>query len=371
MELLRFATAGSVDDGKSTLIGRLLYDSKSDLRGPARGGRAHEPRPRRRVRRPRAAHRRAARRARAGDHDRRRLPLLRDTPAQVHHRRHAGAHPAHAQHGDGLLHGRPRRRARRRAQRDHRADAAPRLRSPRCCGSRTSCSASTRWTSSTTTKERFEEVRAEFEVIRGPTATSPTSPSSRSRRCAATTSSSARARCRGTREASLLHHLEDVQVAADPGTIGPALPGAVGDPPAQLDPPRLPGLCRAGRGGVGAARRRGRRPAVGAHAPRSSRSRPPTGRSRRPSRRCRWSLRLADELDVSRGDLICRPGDLPTVGQELSATLVLDGRAATAAGSAAGDQAHDALGESARATRCATGSTSTPCSARPTPASWR
>jgi bifunctional enzyme CysN/CysC len=28
-ELLRFSTAGSVDDGKSTLIGRLLYDSKS------------------------------------------------------------------------------------------------------------------------------------------------------------------------------------------------------------------------------------------------------------------------------------------------------------------------------------------------------
>jgi sulfate adenylyltransferase subunit 1 len=29
MELLRFTTAGSVDDGKSTLIGRFLYDSKS------------------------------------------------------------------------------------------------------------------------------------------------------------------------------------------------------------------------------------------------------------------------------------------------------------------------------------------------------
>src|ERR1700739_1566629 len=28
-ELLRLATAGSVDDGKSTLIGRLLYDTKS------------------------------------------------------------------------------------------------------------------------------------------------------------------------------------------------------------------------------------------------------------------------------------------------------------------------------------------------------
>ncbi|MBK6620804.1 MAG: sulfate adenylyltransferase subunit CysN [Saprospirales bacterium] len=31
MEMLRFTTAGSVDDGKSTLIGRLLYDSKSIL----------------------------------------------------------------------------------------------------------------------------------------------------------------------------------------------------------------------------------------------------------------------------------------------------------------------------------------------------
>ena len=29
IQLLRFTTAGSVDDGKSTLIGRLLYDSKS------------------------------------------------------------------------------------------------------------------------------------------------------------------------------------------------------------------------------------------------------------------------------------------------------------------------------------------------------
>src|SRR5882672_5601782 len=28
-ELLRFSTCGSVDDGKSTLIGRLLYDSKA------------------------------------------------------------------------------------------------------------------------------------------------------------------------------------------------------------------------------------------------------------------------------------------------------------------------------------------------------
>ena len=30
-DLLRIATAGSVDDGKSTLVGRLLYDTKSVL----------------------------------------------------------------------------------------------------------------------------------------------------------------------------------------------------------------------------------------------------------------------------------------------------------------------------------------------------
>src|SRR5258708_33023174 len=29
MDILRLATAGSVDDGKSTLIGRLLHDSKA------------------------------------------------------------------------------------------------------------------------------------------------------------------------------------------------------------------------------------------------------------------------------------------------------------------------------------------------------
>ena len=35
-DLLRFLTAGSVDDGKSTLIGRLLFDSKKLYERPAR-----------------------------------------------------------------------------------------------------------------------------------------------------------------------------------------------------------------------------------------------------------------------------------------------------------------------------------------------
>ena len=77
MDLLRFATAGSVDDGKSTLIGRLLLDSQVDLRGPARGGGVDQPVQGLRLHRPGAADRRPALRARAGHHHRRGLPLLR------------------------------------------------------------------------------------------------------------------------------------------------------------------------------------------------------------------------------------------------------------------------------------------------------
>ena len=43
MDILRFATAGSVDDGKSTLIGRLLYDTQDGLRRPDRRRRDGEP----------------------------------------------------------------------------------------------------------------------------------------------------------------------------------------------------------------------------------------------------------------------------------------------------------------------------------------
>ena len=35
---LRFVTCGSVDDGKSTLVGRLLYDSKMLLDDPVEDG---------------------------------------------------------------------------------------------------------------------------------------------------------------------------------------------------------------------------------------------------------------------------------------------------------------------------------------------
>ena len=64
---------------------------EADLRGHARGARALDDAARRGGHEPRAAHRRPAGRARAGHHDRRRVPLLRHAAPQVHHRRHARA----------------------------------------------------------------------------------------------------------------------------------------------------------------------------------------------------------------------------------------------------------------------------------------
>ena len=101
---------------------------QAGLRGPARPGRAGQRAPRRRGHaRSRAADRRPARRARAGHHDRRRLPLLRDGQAALHHRRLPRPPAVHAQHGHRRIDGRRLGRAARRPQGRARAVQAPRL----------------------------------------------------------------------------------------------------------------------------------------------------------------------------------------------------------------------------------------------------
>ena len=197
-ELLRIATAGSVDDGKSTLIGRLLYDTKSIFEDQLEHVAADLRAPRRRLPQPRAAHRRPARRARAGHHDRRRLPLLRDAAAQVHHRRHA------------------------RATSSTRATWSPAPRPPTSSivlvDARKGVSEQTRRHAFIASLLRIphlvvcvnkmdlvgydEDVFDDDPRRDRPTgrrgSTCRTSRSSRSRRCTATTSSTARGRCRGT-----------------------------------------------------------------------------------------------------------------------------------------------------------------------------
>ncbi len=95
-QLLRLATAGSVDDGKSTLVGRLLYDTKSVLADQIDAVTRASVDKGLDTPRPVAARRRPARRTRTGHHHRRRYRyfatpkrsfVLADTPGHVQYTR--------------------------------------------------------------------------------------------------------------------------------------------------------------------------------------------------------------------------------------------------------------------------------------------
>ena len=166
---LRFLTCGSVDDGKSTLIGRLLYDSKlifEDQLAALDEG-FQEARHHGRRHRFRAAGRRARGRARAGHHHRRRLSLLRHREAQIHRRRHAGPRAIHAQHGDRRLEFRARRHPGRCAQGRADPDAAPCLYRLAAAASAMSCLPSTRSIWSDFSQDIFDTIEAEFRRFRG------------------------------------------------------------------------------------------------------------------------------------------------------------------------------------------------------------
>ena len=154
-----------------------------------------------------------------------------------------------------------------------------------------------------------------------------------------------RTRCRGRTGATLLEHLETIEIAGDRNLRRPALPGAVGDPPDGRRAPRLPRLRGPGRGRRLARRRRGRRAAVGApHARRRGRD-APTARSTSPCTAQSVDVRLEDDLDVARGDMLADP-DRPAGRRARSSTAerLLDERAAARAAREARRQAHDALG---------------------------
>ena len=255
------------------------------LRGPARGDRAHQPAARLQPGRPGAADRRPARRARAGHHHRRRLSLLRDAAAQVHHRGHARATSSTPATWSPA----PRPRTSRsssstRARASSSSRAATRS-SRRCWASRTSSSRSTRWTSSATSEEVFEQHPRRLLRLGRRSSTSTTSSSSRSR---------------ALHGDNVVHALAvDALVPGAVAALPPrarlhrlrsephrrALPGPVGHPAADRRAPRLPRLCRPGRGGRVPQGRRGGRPAVGQDARASRASRRSTASSRRPRRR--------------------------------------------------------------------------------------
>ena len=297
-ELLRFATAGSVDDGKSTLIGRLLYDSKAifedqleavERTSSERGRRVHEPR---------AAHRRPAGRARAGHHDRRRLPLLRHAQAQVHHRRH----PGHIQYTRNMVTGASTADLALvlvDARNGVSSSPAATPSSPRCCGipHLVLC------------VNKMDLVDYDRGALRGDPGRVPRrSPRSSTSRDLTFIPISAlhgdnvvdrSANMPWYEGSSLLHHLEEVHIASRPQPHRRPLPGAVRDPPDSDEHHDYRGYAGTVAGGVLKPGRRGRRAAVGLHVARSRRSTPPTGRSTRRSRRCRSPSASTDDIDIS------------------------------------------------------------------------
>ena len=286
MDILRFATAGSVDDGKSTLSAACSTTPRPSSQDQIEAVETGQPGPRRRPRQPRAAHRRPARRAGAGHHDRRGLPLLRHAQAEVHHRRHPGAHPVHPQHGDRRLHRRPGPGAGRRPQGDRRAEPAARVPAPRCSQVPHLVLCVNKMDLVDYSQEVYERIHDEFTAfaakLRVPDLT--VDPGVGAQR---------RQRRHPVGEHAVVRRAEP---AAPPGERARRqrpqphrrpLPGAVRHPAAVRRVARLPRLRRAGRRRRAQAGRRGDGAAVGLHQQDRRPSRPPTARSTRRTRRCR------------------------------------------------------------------------------------
>ena len=288
MDILRFATAGSVDDGKSTLIGRLLFDSKAIFEDQLAA---------------------VERTSRDRGEETTNLALLTDglraereqgitidvayryfaTPqAQVHHRRHPGPHPVHQEHGDRRLDRRPGHHPGRRAQRPQRAVAAARLPDHAAAGAAPGARGEQdgpgrlRPGGLRGDQRRVLQVRGEARHHRPHV-----HPDLRAQR---------RQRRRAKREHALVRR---PVAAAPPGArahrLGQephrrAVPRPVRDQAAREQRPRtarLPGLRGPGGRRRAQAGRRGAAPAVGVHARGSARSSSRAGKSTRRSRPCR------------------------------------------------------------------------------------
>ena len=152
----------------------------------------------------------------------------------------------------------------------------------------------------------------------------------------------------------LLGHLEHVEVARDRNTRR-ALAGAVGSARAAADDYRgYAGQVAGGRW----------RPATRSWCcPRASRRRSRRRHLRRAVEEAfppmSVAVRLADELDVGRGDLICAPDDAPVAAREIDATICWMGDEPAASRRPLRAQAHDPHACARRSRRCAPGSTST------------
>ena len=176
-------------------------------------------------------------------------------------------------------------------------------------------SRSTRWTSSTSPRSASRSIEADLHEL-GSTAR-PARPDarSRSRRCAATTSSTRTDSMPWYDGPTLLAAPRDDRIAADRNLHDRRFPVQWVIRPTG---PRLPRLRGPGRGRRLARRRRGRRAAVGPSLARRG------GRDARTApldaavAPMSVTIRLEDDLDVSRGDLLADPDRPPIVARSCS-----------------------------------------------------
>ena len=149
--------------------------------------------------------------------------------------------------------------------------------------------------------------------------TSTTSRSSRSRRCRATTSSTAPRRWAGTRARRCCTTSRRCTSRATPTSIDVRFPVQYVIRPSAPSTPTT-AATPAGRRRRAARRRRGARAAVGMTSTieRIDTVDGPVEEARPPMA---VTLMLTDDLDISRGDMICRPHNQPTPSQDLDAMV--------------------------------------------------
>ena len=320
--LLRFITCGSVDDGKCTLIGRLLHDTQAvfdDQLSALESGLARRSAPRAATRL-RAAGRWPRRRARAGHHHRCRLPVLLDRETQVHRRRHPGPRAVHPEHGDRRVHRRCRGDPDRRPQRRAHPDPPPQL--PRVAAGHPPCGAGRQQDRSG--RLRPGGVRRDRRRLPGlrrrdrPRRRSPASPC---RRCTATTSPSRRPTRRGTtgRRWSGTSSRSRSTTSSSPARSACRCSGSTGP---NLDFRGFSGQIAGGSvrpGDRSGWRPSGRESTVARIVTQTAISTRPWPDSRSPSR-------LADEVDISRGDVLAAGLGALRVGRPVRVPPGLDGR---------------------------------------------
>ena len=341
MDLLRFSTAGSVDDGKSTLIGRLLYDSKGIFEDQL------------------AAIERTSRRRGYAQVDLalltdglraereqgitidvayryfatpRRKFIIADTPGHIQYTRNMVTGASTADLAIVLI---DARNGVLEQSRRHAFIAA-------LLGIPHLVVAVNKMDLVGYSEEVFERIQ-DGVLRRGrPSWTSMTSSSSRSPRSTATTSSQRSLSMPWYQGPSLLYHLEHVYIASDRNLIDARFPVQWVIRPQTDEHHDFRGYAGPDRGAA-CSRRATRSSCCRRASTAASRASPPLdGELETAAPPLSVVIQLEDDMDVSRGDMLCRPHNQPTVAQEIEAMVCWMADAPLKPGAPLLAQAHDA-----------------------------